>query len=91
MAAPKPDFAELLTFPTSFVFRVVGEAEAGLLDAVGRVAREVLGRDDARMDTRPSSGGRYLAVHLRVELRDLRELQTCYTRLRALPGVRLVL
>lgn len=87
----EPRFEDLVTFPCSFSLRVV------LTDSPeGRAAceREAVGKNGVQgtlKETRPSSGGRYIALHYDVWVVDADDLRDVYSRLGKVAGVKFVL
>ncbi len=91
MGDPRARFEDLLDFPTLFVFRVVGVADADFKGRCIALIQETLGRRVEAAETRPSSRGRYCSVRLCVTALSADELREVYQAFRGLEGVRLVL
>jgi putative lipoic acid-binding regulatory protein len=87
----EPRFEDLVTFPCTFSLRVV------LTDSPeGRLAceRAAVGRKGVAAtlkESRPSSGGRYIALHYDVWVEDAEDLREMYGRLGQVEGVKFVL
>jgi putative lipoic acid-binding regulatory protein len=82
---PIPDSADsLIVYPCDFPIKVMGRAQDGFLDAMAAIARGFdPGFDAATIETRPSSGGRYLGLTLTVRVHSRAQLDDLY---RALHG-----
>ncbi|BDM65658.1 UPF0250 protein [Shewanella sp. NFH-SH190041] len=83
-------FEDLMEFPASFPFKVVGTADEQLADkVVAVVQRHVPG--DYSPATKISSKGTYYSVTIRVTVQSKEEIETLYTELAAIEGVKRVL
>lgn len=91
MATSPPDLASLVSFPSRFVFRVMGDTGQDLPGRCETAVLAALARPADQVETQPSSKGRFLAVRLSVEVHNPEEILAVYARLRELTGVRLVL
>ncbi|MCK6506092.1 DUF493 domain-containing protein [Myxococcota bacterium] len=91
MSAPPPDLRDLISFPSSFTFRVMAEAGDTLEDRCRQALAAALGRPPQQVETRPSSGGRYVAVRLTATVATPEEIYAVYAVLQRVEGVRLVL
>lgn len=76
-------------FPGPYMFKVIGFGAEGYVDDVRRAAESVLGPigDDDQLRARASSGGKYVAVTLDVQVRDSHQVLAVYTALRGVAGV----
>lgn len=75
-------------FPGEYTFKVIGFAGEEFTAAVQGAAARVLGPispDQVRV--RPSSGGRYVAVNLEVQVADSAQVLEVYAALRQVQGV----
>ncbi len=82
----------LITYPSAFPIKVMGEQVDGFESAVVAVARQF----DAAFDTgtierRPSKGGKYLGLTLTVTATSREQLDELYRTLSTHPLVRVVL
>ncbi len=91
MSSPPPDLASLVSFPSRFVFRVMGESGRDLPQACEQAVAAALSRPCDEVQVQPSAKGRFLAVRLAVEVRSPEDILDVYARLRQVEGVRLVL
>ncbi|GLS83561.1 DUF493 family protein YbeD [Paraferrimonas haliotis] len=83
-------FDELLEFPCSFPFKVIGLARPDLADdVIAVVQRHVAG--DYRPSTQPSSKGTYHSVTVRVKVESKPQVEQLYTELAGIDGVKRVL
>jgi uncharacterized protein len=80
------------TFPTDFVFKVIGNAEDGFLGRALSAAREAAGLEtDPAFTVRQSSGGKHVAVTLRVPTQNAQAVLTVYRSLSTLSGLELLM
>ncbi|MCB9777071.1 MAG: DUF493 domain-containing protein [Alphaproteobacteria bacterium] len=91
MSQQSPPLSELVELPAVFTFRAVGDDDGDLAERCAKALRDALGRSAEAVETRPSAGGRFLAVRMSVHVHDTDELAAVYAALRETPGVRLVL
>lgn len=83
-------FDELLDFPCSLTFKVMGVTTDSLADdVVATVQKHAPG--DYSPDHRPSSKGNYMTVSISVVVTSKEHIETLYTELSALEDVRYVL
>ncbi|MBV7315870.1 DUF493 family protein YbeD [Shewanella sp. NIFS-20-20] len=83
-------FDELMEFPNSFPFKVVGSASDTLADrVVAVVQRHVPG--DYAPTTNISSKGTYYSITIRVMVQDKPQIEALYSELAAIEGVKRVL
>jgi uncharacterized protein len=85
------DLDALIEFPTTFVFRVMGEASADFADRCNRAVQRALSRPPEAVEVKPSSRGTYQSVRLGVTVVSSDEVRAVYAELHALEGVRLLL
>jgi uncharacterized protein len=80
-------------FPGEYMFKAIGFGGDEFASAVQRAAETVLGPlvPGEHMRARPSSGGRYLAVTLEVEVRDGEQVLAVYQALRAVAGLAILI
>jgi putative lipoic acid-binding regulatory protein len=87
-----PPEQSLITYPSSFPIKVMGEQVEGFVDAVVAVAlRFDPGFDPATVERRPSSTGRYLGVTITVTATSREQLDELYRTLSTHPMVKVVL
>ncbi|MEI6858415.1 MAG: DUF493 family protein YbeD [Shewanella sp.] len=83
-------FDELMDFPASFPFKVVGDASDTLADRVVAVVQQHV-PDDYTPSTKVSSKGTYNSITIRVTVQNKAQVETLYTELAAIEGVKHVL
>ncbi|ACJ30601.1 UPF0250 protein [Shewanella sp. c952] len=83
-------FDELMEFPASFPFKVVGDASDTLQDRVVAVVQG-LAPGDYAPSTKASSKGTYYSVTIRVTVTSKEQIEKLYTQLAELEGVKRVL
>ena len=82
----------LITYPTPFPIKVMGEKVEGLVQAVTLVARSFDPDFDERtIELRESKGGRYLGVTITVTATSREQLDELYRTLSTHPMVKVVL
>jgi len=80
------------TFPTQFVFKVIGDAEGGFLARVLATTREAAGLlEDPVFTVRQSTGGKHVAVTLEVPTESAEQVLVIYGRLAEVEGLSLLL
>ena len=81
-----------IAFPCSYPIKVMGENRQGMQTDVLAVFAEYAEIDpDVAMTTRESAGGRFIALTVTIVATGEPQLALLNERLRAVPGVRLVL
>ncbi|MDR8522800.1 MULTISPECIES: DUF493 family protein YbeD [Shewanella] len=83
-------FDELMEFPNSFPFKIVGDASDTLADRVVAVAQS-LAPGDYAPSTKASSKGTYYSVTIRVTVTSKDHIEQLYTQFAAIDGVKRVL
>ncbi len=79
-------------FPCDFAVKAIGPADGGLEgEVVAVVRRHAPDLGEGAVRTRPSAGGRYLAVTVRLRARSREQLERIYRELHALDSVLMVL
>ncbi len=79
-------------FPCDFAVKAIGPAGGGLEgEVVAVVRRHAPDLGEGAVRTRPSAGGRYLAVTVRLRARSREQLERIYRELHALDSVLMVL
>ena len=87
-----PPEQSLITYPSSFPIKVMGEQVEGFVDAVVAVAQHFdPSFDPATVERRPSSTGRYLGVTITVTATSREQLDELYRTLSTHPMVKVVL
>jgi hypothetical protein len=87
-----PAGPSLIEFPSLFPIKVMGENAADFEDAMLEIARSHDPALDRNLVTsRPSSGGKYLALTFTVTATSRQQLDDLYRALSAHPQVRMVL
>ncbi|QZN96968.1 DUF493 family protein YbeD [Symbiopectobacterium purcellii] len=86
----KTKLNELLEFPCSFTYRVMGHAQPELVDRVVEVVqRHAPG--DYSPQVKPSSKGNYHSVSITMTATHIEQVETLYEELGAIDIVRVVL
>lgn len=86
----KTKLNELLEFPCSFTYKVMGTAKPELVDQVVEVIqRHAPG--DYSPEVKPSSKGNYHSVSVTINATHIEQVETLYEELGALEHVRMVL
>lgn len=83
-------FDELMEFPSTFPFKVVGDACDTLADRIVAVVQQHA-PGDYSPTTKVSSKGSYHSVTIRVTVESKAHVETLYTELAAIDGVKRVL
>lgn len=83
-------FEELMDFPASFPFKVVGAADDALTDKVVAVVQKHIAGDYSPT-SKVSSKGSYNSVTIRVTVQNKDQIETLYKELAAIEGVKRVL
>ena len=87
-----PPEQSLIQYPCDFPIKVMGAHVDGFAEALVAVARQFdPGFDAASVATRPSSGGKYLAVTLTIRATSREQLDGIYRALTGHPMVKVVL
>jgi uncharacterized protein len=90
MAAPPED--SLIPYPSAFPVKVMGLQVEGFEAAVVAVARQFdPGFDEATLERRPSSGGKYLGLTVTITATSRGQLDELYRTLSTHPMVKVVL
>ncbi len=90
MTIPKED--SLIEYPSAFPIKVMGLQVDGFVQAVVHVARRFdPAFDEASVETRASSGGKYLGVTVTVTATSREQLDELYRCLSTHPMVKVVL
>jgi len=88
----EPPERRALGFPCEFPIKALGRAGPGFRDQVVEiVSRHVAGIPDERVTSRPSQGGRYTSVTVRVTASSQGQLDAIYRELSACEQVLMVL
>jgi len=83
-------FDELMEFPCAFPYKVVGDASDTLADRVVEVVQRHVPGDYAPT-SKTSSKGTYNSITIRVTVQSKEQVETLYTELAAIEGVKRVL
>jgi len=87
-----PPEQSLITYPSAFPIKVMGEQAEGFVDAIIAVACQFDPAFDAgTIELRPSSTGRYLGVTITVTATSREQLDELYRTLSTHPLVKVVL
>ncbi|MDR0273987.1 MAG: DUF493 family protein [Burkholderiaceae bacterium] len=89
---PGPARPSLITYPSQFPIKVMGERQDGFVRAITQIAVQFDPAFDASaIELRPSSQGRYLGVTLTVTATSREQLDQIYHALTSHPMVKVVL
>ncbi|QIM64411.1 DUF493 family protein YbeD [Frederiksenia canicola] len=81
---------DLLEFPCSFTFKVVGAKRDGLIDDVVAEVQKVV-KGDYNPSVKESGKGTYHSVSITIKAENIEQVETLYTNLAKIDGVRMVL
>lgn len=81
---------DLLEFPCSFTFKVVGAKRDGLIDDVIAEVQKVV-KGDYNPSVKESGKGTYHSVSITLKAENIEQVETLYTNLAKIDGVRMVL
>lgn len=81
---------DLLEFPCSFTFKVVGAKRDGLIDDVIAEVQKVV-KGDYNPSVKESGKGTYHSVSITLKAENIEQVETLYTNLAKINGVRMVL
>ncbi|VTU07030.1 Uncharacterized conserved protein [Actinobacillus indolicus] len=87
---PQQKLKDLLEFPCSFTFKVVGAAREGLIDDVVSEVQKVV-KGDYNPSLKESGKGTYHSVSITLQVENIEQVETLYTDLAKIEGVRMVL
>jgi uncharacterized protein len=91
-AMSSPEIDALFDFPCDFPIKVMGATHPDFHNAVVTVIREFDGEFDVtRIETRPSSGGKYTGLTVTVRAQNRAHLDDIYRALTSHPMVKVVL
>jgi uncharacterized protein len=87
-----PEAPSLIEYPSAFPIKVMGSHVDGFVEAVVSIARQFdPGFDQATIERRESSGGKYLGLTITVTATSREQLDELYRTLSTHPMVRVVL
>jgi putative lipoic acid-binding regulatory protein len=81
----------LFEFPCAFPLKIMGRADGALADAVLGIVRRHAPDFDGAVETRASSGGRYLSLSCTIKAVSRAQLDALYRELSGHPAVTVVL
>lgn len=81
---------DLLTFPCSFTFKVVGKSRDDLAQEVEKVMKGYATVTD-KAKLQPSAKGTYVSVSLSILAENIEQIEKLYQELAKIDGVRMVL
>ncbi|WP_373766670.1 DUF493 family protein YbeD [Glaesserella sp.] len=87
---PQQKLKDLLEFPCSFTFKVVGAARDGLMDDVVSEVQKVV-KGDYNPSLKESGKGTYHSISITIQAENIEQVETLYTDLAKIEGVRMVL
>ena len=87
-----PQEQSLITYPSAFPIKVMGENVDGFVNAITEIARRFdPGYDAATVELRPSRASKYLGVTITVTATSREQLDELYRTLSTHPMVKVVL
>ena len=87
-----PPEQSLIQYPSAFPIKVMGAQVEGFVEAIVAVAQRFdPGFDPATVETRPSSGGKYLGITITITATSREQLDELYRTLSTHPMVKVVL
>ncbi|MGX2974210.1 DUF493 family protein YbeD [Ursidibacter arcticus] len=87
---PQAKLKDLLEFPCSFTFKVVGAKRDGLVDDVVSEVQKVV-KGDYNPTLKESAKGTYHSVSITIQAENIEQVETLYADLAKIEGVRMVL
>lgn len=81
---------DLLEFPCAFTFKVVGTKRETLMDDVVAEVQKVV-KGDYHPTAKESGKGTYLSVSITIQAENIEQVESLYTNLAKIDGVRMVL
>ncbi|ACA31669.1 DUF493 family protein YbeD [Histophilus somni] len=87
---PQKQLKDLLEFPCSFTFKVVGKNRADLIDDVVMVTQKYA-KGDYNPRQNISSKGTYNSISVDIIAENIEQVEILYTELAKIDGVRMVL
>lgn len=87
---PQQQLKDLLEFPCSFTFKVVGAKRDTLIDDVVTTVQSVI-KGDYQPTQKESAKGTYNSVSITIQADNIEQIETLYTDLAKIEGVRMVL
>ncbi|MCK3655116.1 hypothetical protein A4G19_04875 [Pasteurellaceae bacterium Macca] len=87
---PQAKLKDLLEFPCSFTFKVVGSARDNLVDDVVQMVQQVV-KGDYLPSLKESGKGTYHSVSITINAENIEQVETLYADLAKIDGVRMVL
>lgn len=86
---PQQKLKDLLEFPCDFTFKVVGASRDGLVEDVYNVAKNVAHCETPTL--KESGKGTYHSVSVKIRAENIEQVETLYTELAKIDGVKMVL
>ncbi|WP_439239831.1 DUF493 family protein YbeD [Lonepinella sp. BR2474] len=87
---PQQQLKDLLDFPCAFTFKVVGKNRPDLMDDVV-VTTQKYAKGDYKPREHISSKGTYNSISIDIIAENIEQVETLYTELAKIEGVRMVL
>lgn len=87
---PQAKLKDLLEFPCPFTFKVVGVKRETLIDDVVAQVQKVV-KGDYNPTLKESGKGTYHSVSITITAENIEQIETLYTELAKIDGVRMVL
>ena len=82
-------FDELLTFPTTFIFRIIASNDLVLQEQYKRALLTIFSRVE-HMEALPSKSGKFSRIHITVVAKDAQQIYAGYDVLKTCEGIRMV-
>lgn len=82
-------FDELLTFPTTFVFRIIANNNKDHQESYKKVLQPIFSVIDD-FEVLPSTSGRFVRVHITVMAKNAEQIYAGYEALKPCEGIKMV-
>lgn len=86
----KTKFDQLLEFPCSFTFKIMGDAKPELVNEILCVIQKYAPGDYSPL-IKPSSTGKYYSISVTIDARNSAQIERLYQKLSEIESVRMVL
>lgn len=87
---PQAKLKDLLTFPCEFTFKVVGVKRDDLIEDVVMETQKII-KGDYSPTAKESGKGTYHSISITVNAENIEQIETLYTNLAKIAGVKMVL
>ena len=82
-------FDELLTFPTTFIFRIIASNEPSFQEQYKQALLSVFAKIE-HMEALPSKSGKFSRIHVTVRAENAQQIYSGYDVLKTCEGIRMV-